>query len=63
MNHQILQKSILTEDVEIPFGAKDSELQEVTYYIPKDFHAQIVGNKVIIKKDNEDLLSSEQHSR
>lgn len=29
---------------------KDSELQEVSYYIPEGFHAEIEGNKVIIKK-------------
>ena len=40
-----------TEDeIEIPFGAKDSELQEVTYYIPKGFHAEINDDKVVIKK-------------
>lgn len=42
------QKSIL--DVEIPFGAKDSELQEVSYYIPEGFHAEIESNRVIIKR-------------
>lgn len=36
--------------VEIPFGAKDSELQEVTYYIPNGYHAEINGNAVVIKK-------------
>ena len=42
------QKPIL--DIEIPFGAKDSELQEATYYIPKGYYAEIEGDKVIIKK-------------
>lgn len=37
-------------DVEIPFGAKDSELEEVTYDIPKGYHAEIEDNKVVIKK-------------
>ena len=42
------QKPIL--DVEIPFGAKDSELEEVSYDIPKGYHAEIEDNKVVIKK-------------
>lgn len=37
-------------DVEIPFGAKDSDLEEVTYDIPKGYHAEIEDNKVVIKK-------------
>lgn len=37
-------------DIEIPFGAKDSELQEATYLIPEGFHAEIEGDKVVIKK-------------
>ena len=40
----------IENEIEIPFGAKDSELQEATYYIPKGFHAEIEGNNVIIKK-------------
>ena len=42
-------KEIETE-IEIPFGAKDSELQEATYYIPKGFYAEIDDDKVVIKK-------------
>ena len=42
-------KKIETE-IEIPFGAKDSELQEATYFIPKGFHAEIDNDKVVIKK-------------
>ncbi len=37
-------------DVEIPFGAKDSELEDVSYDIPKGYHAEIEDNKVVIKK-------------
>lgn len=37
-------------DVEIPFGAKDSDLQEERYFIPNGFHAEIIGDKVVIKK-------------
>ena len=36
--------------MEIPFGAKDNELQEATYYIPDGYHAEINGNEVVIKK-------------
>lgn len=36
--------------IEIPFGAKDGELQEATYYIPDGYHAEIKGNEVVIKK-------------
>ena len=42
------QKPVI--DIDIPFGAKDSKLQEVSYYIPEGFHAEIEDNKVIIKK-------------
>ena len=38
------------QTIEIPFGAKDSELQEATYYIPDGYHAEINGNEVVIKK-------------
>lgn len=38
------------KETEIPFGAKDSELQETIYYIPKGFHAEIDDDKVVIKK-------------
>ncbi|MCR4774589.1 MAG: hypothetical protein K5854_09570 [Prevotella sp.] len=37
-------------EIEIPFGAKDSELIEATYFISKGFHAEIEDNKVVIKK-------------
>ena len=46
-------KKIEENELGIPFGAKDSELQEVTYYIPKGFHAEIDWNKVVIKKGNQ----------
>ena len=42
--------ALVTRDLEIPFGAKDSELQEVSYHIPEGFHAEIEGDKVTIKK-------------
>lgn len=52
------QKPIL--DVEIPFGAKDSELEEVSYYIPKGYHAEIEDNKVVIKKGEQKPAWSEE---
>ena len=36
--------------IEIPFGAKDSELIEATYYIPEGMEAVIEDNKVVIRK-------------
>ena len=41
------------QTIDIPFGAKDSELQEATYYIPNGYHAEINGKEVIIKKDEQ----------
>jgi hypothetical protein len=46
--------------IEIPFGAKDSELQEATYYIPKGFHAEIDNDKVVIKKGGKPTAWSEE---
>ena len=46
--------------LEIPFGAKDSELQESTYYIPKGFHAEIDDDKVVIKKDEKSAAWSDE---
>lgn len=37
-------------NIEIPFGAADSELQEVSYYIPEGFYAEIKDDRVVIKK-------------
>lgn len=45
--------ALVTKDIEIPFGAKDSELQEVAYFIPKGYYAKIEGDKVVIKKGEE----------
>ena len=38
------------EYIEIPFGAKDSELQEWEYTIPEGYSAEITDGKVIVKK-------------
>lgn len=45
-----LELKNIEDEIEIPFGAKDSELQEDIYYIPKGFHAEIDDDKVVIKK-------------
>lgn len=45
----------MKEFIEIPFGAKDSELMEATYFIPQGYHAVIYGDKVIIKKGEEPI--------
>lgn len=50
----------IDDEIEIPFGAKDSELQEETYYIPKGFHAIIDGDKVVIKKGEKSAEWSEE---
>ena len=38
------------DEFTIPFGAKDSELIEETYFIPEGMEAVIEGNKIVIKK-------------
>ena len=43
------------ETIEIPFGAKDSELKGWEYTIPEGMEARIEGNKVILEpKESED---------
>lgn len=44
------EQTINQPDFEIPFGAKDSELIEESYYIPKGYHAEIIKDRVTIKK-------------
>jgi len=45
----------MSKDIEIPFGAKNSELVEATYFIPDGMEAIIEGDKVIIRrKESED---------
>jgi hypothetical protein len=51
----------IENEIEIPYGAKDSELQEDTYYIPKGFHAEIDDDKVVIKKGEKPTEWSEKH--
>ena len=53
----------IEDEIEIPFGAKDSELQEVTYFIPKGFHAEIDDDKVVIKKGEKPTEWSEEDER
>ena len=54
---KIEQKPVL--DVEIPFGANDSELIEETYFIPEGFHAEIIDNEVHIKRGEQKPTWSE----
>ena len=53
----------IENEIEILFGAKDSELQEVTYYIPKGFHAEIDDDKVVIKKGEKTAKWSEEDEK
>jgi len=48
------------DEIEIPFGAKDSELQEAVYNIPKGFHAEVERNKVVIKQGEHNSAWSEE---
>ncbi len=50
----------IEDEIEIPFGAKDSELIEESYYIPKGFHAEIDEDKVVIKKGEKPTAWSEE---
>ena len=50
----------IEDEIEIPFGAKDSELIEESYYIPKGFHAEIEDNEVVIKKGEKPAAWSEE---
>lgn len=58
---EVTKTSDQEEIAEIPFGAKDSELQEATYYIPKGFHAEIDDDKVVIKKGEKPAEWSEEN--
>ena len=59
--YELVAKKIEAEnETEIPFGAKDSELQEATYFIPKGFHAKIDDDKVVIKKGEKPITWSEE---
>lgn len=57
---EVTKMSDQEEIAEIPFGAKDSELQEATYFIPKGFHAEIDDDKVVIKKDEKPTAWTEE---
>lgn len=60
---EVTKTSDQEEIAEIPFGAKDSELQEATYFIPKGFHAEIDDDKVVIKKGEKPAAWSEEDER
>lgn len=53
LEKQSKQKPVI--NIDIPFGTKDSELIEASYYIPEGFHAEIEGNNVVIKKGEQKL--------
>lgn len=57
---EVTKTSDQEEIAEIPFGAKDSELQEATYFIPKGFYAEIDDDKVVIKKGEKPATWSEE---
>ena len=57
--YELVAKKI-EDEIEIPFGAKDSELQEATYYIPDGFHAEIDDDKVVIKKGEKPAAWSDE---
>ena len=57
---EVTKTSDQEEIAEIPFGAKDSELQEAIYNIPKGFHAEIDYDKVVIKKGEKLIEWSEE---
>ena len=45
----------MEKTIEIPFGAKDSELKGWEYTIPENMEAEIKGGKIIVReKENED---------
>ena len=53
----------IENEIEIPFGAKDSELIEESYYISKGFHAEIDDDKVVIKKGENPTAWSEEDEK
>lgn len=57
------EQTINQPDFEIPFGAKDSELIEESYYIPKGYHAEISKDKVTIKKGEQKPSWSEDDEK
>ncbi len=62
-NDEKLELNKIESEIEIPFGAKDSELQEATYYIPKGFHAKIDDDKVVIKQGEKSIAWSEEDKK
>lgn len=57
---KLKQVKKIKNEIEIPYGAKDSELMEASYNIPKGFHAEIDGDKVVIKKGEKPTAWSEE---
>ena len=50
----------IDNEIEIPFGANDSVLHEVTYFIPKVFYSDIDDDEVVIKKCEKPTAWSDQ---
>ena len=57
---KLKQVKKIKNEIEIPYGAKDSELMEASYNIPKGFHAEIDGDTVVIKKGEKPTAWSEE---
>lgn len=49
------------KEIEIPFGAKDSELKGWEYTIPEGMEAEIKDGKIIVRKKLPELTLFEQH--
>ena len=43
-------KDMTKEEIEIPFGKEDSELEEYAWRIPEGYSAVIEGDKVVLRK-------------
>lgn len=48
------------KEIEIPFGAKDSELQEWEYTIPEGMEAEIKDGKIVVREKKPELTPFEQ---
>ena len=48
------------KEIEIPFGAKDSELCRREYTIPEGYEAEVKDGKVIVRKKEEPLTEFEK---
>lgn len=51
------------KEIEIPFGAKDSELKGWEYTIPEEMEAEIMDGKIIVREKKPELTEFEQGIR